>query len=203
MRLFARAVKRYFLSDQGDFFIQLFDTMEADLSRPSDEISLTRVNSLLEMALRTRDGDALKEGIGAKLLPYNLINQLLRILHVSGDGAVGISAIGAASPARRAWLFAYAFVGWDVLTWSSAGGAHGPVLTGIEAFTLDYRVKWPLTLVLSRKALTKYQLLYRNLFRCRYLERLLGKSFVGFHALKEYELRTQLAGAYLLRYVEN
>ena len=34
-------------------------------------------------------------------------------------------------------------------------------LTGLEAFTLDYRVEWPVSLVVSRKAITKYQLLFR------------------------------------------
>lgn len=93
-------MKRYFLSDQGDFFIQLFDTLEPELSKPADEISLNRLNSLLDIALRMRDSDGLRDGLGSKLLPYNLINQLLRILHITGEGAVSISAMGSASPAR-------------------------------------------------------------------------------------------------------
>jgi cobalt-zinc-cadmium efflux system membrane fusion protein len=32
-----------------------------------------------------------------------------------------------------------------------------------EAFTLDYRVKWPLTLIISKKAINKYQLIFRHL----------------------------------------
>ena len=54
--------------------------------------------------------------------------------------------------------------------------------------------------MLSRKALTKYQLLYRHLFRCKYLERSLCGTWVGFHTLKDYEIRSQLVGAYALRY---
>jgi len=30
-------------------------------------------------------------------------------------------------------------------------------LSGLESFALDYTVRWPLSLVISRKALTKYQ----------------------------------------------
>ena len=30
-------------------------------------------------------------------------------------------------------------------------------LSGVDAFTIDYTVKWPVSLVLSRAALTKYQ----------------------------------------------
>ena len=40
-------------------------------------------------------------------------------------------------------------------------GITGGRITGLEAFTLDLRVSWPMSLVLSRRALTKYQLLFR------------------------------------------
>ena len=35
---------------------------------------------------------------------------------------------------------------------------HNQQLKGMEAFALDYEVKWPLSIVVSRKELTKYQL---------------------------------------------
>ena len=37
-------------------------------------------------------------------------------------------------------------------------------LKGMEAFALDYAVEWPVSLVISRKELTKYQLVFRHLF---------------------------------------
>jgi Gamma tubulin complex component C-terminal len=37
-------------------------------------------------------------------------------------------------------------------------------LKGVEALILDYRVGWPVSLVLSRRAITKYQLLSRLLY---------------------------------------
>lgn len=33
------------------------------------------------------------------------------------------------------------------------------------------QVQWPLSIVISRKALTKYQLLFRLLFHCKHVER--------------------------------
>ncbi len=48
-------------------------------------------------------------------------------------------------------------------------GITGAVLTGIEALTLDFRVEWPLSLVLNKKTLTKFQLLFRSIFRCKYV----------------------------------
>lgn len=43
-------------------------------------------------------------------------------------------------------------------------------LTGFESLVLDYRVQWPLSIVLSRRAVTKYQLLSRMLFFSKYVE---------------------------------
>lgn len=39
-----------------------------------------------------------------------------------------------------------------------------------ETFTLDYKVRWPLTLILSRKSLAKYQLIFRHLLIFKYVE---------------------------------
>ncbi|KAH1205344.1 Gamma-tubulin complex component 2 [Glycine max] len=44
-------------------------------------------------------------------------------------------------------------------------------ITSLETFSLSYKVHWPLSIVLSRKALTKYQLLFRFLFHCKHVDR--------------------------------
>lgn len=46
-----------------------------------------------------------------------------------------------------------------------------PHLLGYECLSLDYQVKWPLSLILSRRCLTRYQLIFRHLFSCKYVER--------------------------------
>ncbi|CAF1021358.1 unnamed protein product [Rotaria sp. Silwood1] len=46
-------------------------------------------------------------------------------------------------------------------------------LTGLESFSLDYEVKWPISLVINRNCLTRYQMLFRFLFYIKYIERLL------------------------------
>ncbi|KAJ3685052.1 hypothetical protein LUZ61_014216 [Rhynchospora tenuis] len=42
-------------------------------------------------------------------------------------------------------------------------------ITGLETFYLRYKVQWPLSLVISRKALTKYQMIFRLLFHCKHV----------------------------------
>ncbi|KAL5134131.1 Gamma-tubulin complex component 2 [Glycine soja] len=44
-------------------------------------------------------------------------------------------------------------------------------ITGLETFSLSYKVHWPLSIVLSSKALIKYQLLFRFLFHCKHVDR--------------------------------
>lgn len=44
-------------------------------------------------------------------------------------------------------------------------------VTGTETFALDYKVAYPTSLVISRKSLVKYKLLFRHLFHFRHVER--------------------------------
>lgn len=56
---------------------------------------------------------------------------------------------------------------------SNAIDASEIKLTGLESISLDYDVKWPISLVINRNCLTRYQMLFRFLFYIRYIERLL------------------------------
>lgn len=49
-------------------------------------------------------------------------------------------------------------------------------LRGVEGLMLSFSVRWPLSLVLSKKSLTKYQLLFRHLFFAKHVQRLLSKN---------------------------
>ena len=57
-----------------------------------------------------------------------------------------------------------------------------------EAFTLDYKVRWPLTLILSHKSITKYQLIFRHLLFCKYVERSLETLWLTHQQTKEYNV---------------
>jgi gamma-tubulin complex component 2 len=58
-----------------------------------------------------------------------------------------------------------------------AGISAGP-LTGVKALQFTYQVSFPLSLVLNKKVMTKYQMLFRHVFQCKYLERLLGIAWL-------------------------
>ncbi|CAN7941043.1 unnamed protein product, partial [Ixodes hexagonus] len=51
-------------------------------------------------------------------------------------------------------------------------------ISGHEAFTLNYEVNWPLNLVLSTSSLGCYQMVFRYLFYCTHVERMLSKAWM-------------------------
>lgn len=72
-------------------------------------------------------------------------------------------------------------------------------LTGIDAFTMDIKVRWPLSLVLSKQSLTKYQLIFRHLFFCKHVEKQLCTAWVAHQSTKELDLRSAMGPDYCLR----
>ena len=116
--------------------------------------------------------DPFAEHLTVSLGSHNLIQQLEKINAISlegHDGAMG--GLAAADPSLR----------------------------GYEAFTLDLRVEWPLSLVISMRSITKYQLLFRHLFFCKYVERRLCDSWRNHQRYKELELRNAQTSSYILR----
>lgn len=60
-----RSIKRYFLMDQGDFFVHFMDLTEEELKKPVDDITPPRLEALLELALRmsTANTDPFKDDL--------------------------------------------------------------------------------------------------------------------------------------------
>ncbi|CAN0140361.1 unnamed protein product, partial [Ectocarpus sp. 4 AP-2014] len=66
---------------------------------------------------------------------------------------------------------------------------------------MSFKVGWPVSLVLSKKSLTKYQLLFRHLFFAKHVQRLLSKDSWREHQdTKELELKGLMMASYQLRH---
>jgi len=70
---------------------------------------------------------------------------------------------------------------------------------GLDAFTFEYKVSWPLSLILSRNAIIKYQLLFRHLFHCKHVERQLSSCWLSQQAVKGLGHLPTLAPSHALR----
>jgi gamma-tubulin complex component 2 len=83
-------MKRYFFLDQSDYFTHFLDLASAELKRPSKEVSLNKLQSLMDLALRNPSSvtvnDVFKEDLKVDLSHLSLVDQLLRIIHVGGLG---------------------------------------------------------------------------------------------------------------------
>ena len=170
-----RSLKHYFLLDHGDFLVHFLDAAGDELAKPTSDIALPKLQGLLDGALKQSiaASDVFHNDLVCGLERSGIIAQLLSIYAVSEDaGGGGATGGGAGDHGPDAAAGAS-------LDAPAQGGGSVPerALTGMETFTLDYRVQWPLSLVVSRKALTKYQLVFRHLFHCRHVERQLGATW--------------------------
>ncbi|KAJ8314606.1 hypothetical protein KUTeg_006756 [Tegillarca granosa] len=79
-----RSIKYYFLLDKGDFIVQFMDMTEEEMKQDIENIMPTRLETLLELALRTSTAnvDTYKDDLRVELLPYDLITQLFKILTI-------------------------------------------------------------------------------------------------------------------------
>ncbi|KAK2587013.1 hypothetical protein KPH14_010977 [Odynerus spinipes] len=146
-----RSVKSYFLLAQGDFVVQFMNLCEAELNKNMYDIVLHRIASLLEVALRmsTADLDPYKDDLKPELLPYDLQFQMFRILSIQ-------------TREEKEYCF-----------------QADKTLTGLEAFVFNYEVKWPVSLIINRKAIACYQMLFRHLLHCKYIERILCRVWIS------------------------
>ncbi|RLN57004.1 hypothetical protein BBJ28_00017668, partial [Nothophytophthora sp. Chile5] len=171
------SLKHYFLMDQGDFFVDFMDVAEVELKLRADRLSLSRLESLLHLSLQTStcSSDPYKDDLQCFLSPHNLISHMEAIHQRAQKG-----------PRDSLTTFA-----------SSSIGHLGYKV--IDAFTLDYNVKWPLSLVISCGALTKYQMIFRHIFFCKHVERQLCDAWLNHQATKELSLRSALGPSFCLR----
>ncbi|KAJ4908103.1 Gamma-tubulin complex component 2 [Raphanus sativus] len=134
-----RSIKHYLLLDQGDFLVHFMDISRDELNKKVHEISVEKLQSLLDLALRTTAAaaDPRHEDLTCCVDRASLLTTLG--MHKDPD---------------------------------SNSSIEDPVsITGLETFSLSYKVQWPLSIVISKKALSKYQLIFRFLFHCKHVER--------------------------------
>ncbi|XAR48358.1 hypothetical protein NMG60_11031165 [Bertholletia excelsa] len=140
-----RSLKHYLLLDQGDFLVHFMDIARDELSKKPDEISVEKLQSLLDLALRTTAAAA--DPCHEDLICCVERSTLAKTLSMLEDLEIS-------------------------QTVCDNSNLEEPVsMTGLETFSLSYKVQWPLSLVVSRKALTKYQLIFRFLFHCKHVDR--------------------------------
>ncbi|PWA78766.1 spc97 / Spc98 family of spindle pole body (SBP) component [Artemisia annua] len=151
-----RSIKHYLLLDQGDFLVHVMDIARDELAKAPNEISVEKLQSLLNLALRSTAAaaDPLHEDVTCSVDTCSLLKRLSTLKDLQTSEAVSQT---------------------DTFEESLS-------ITGVETFSVNYKVQWPLSLVISKKALTKYQLIFRFLFHCKHVHRQLCAAWQGARA---------------------
>lgn len=164
-----RSMKHYFFLDRADFFAYFLELSASELRKPSKNVNEEKLQSLLDLVLRQPDTiaaqDPFKEDVRVHMNPLALTKWLMRVVNVSGiDQDNPESATERYQP--------------SITTGSSTTLVEDDKdITGFDALELDYMVPFPLSLVISRKTVLRYQLVFRYLLSLRHLESLLLSSW--------------------------
>lgn len=214
-----RSMRSFFFLGKADWFSHFMDTAGAELEQTAHDVPLARLEGLLDLAIRASSAaadpyrediscgmhsfpieDACRRMTRGHLMPdFDDETASLKSLHQGseGGGAPGSRPTGSGGAAVPAGVPAAATAA-AVAGGAAALGVAGDT-TGVRCFTLKYRTSWPLSIVFSRALLLKYQVIFRHLLYCRYVERKLVEVWVDHQYTKELGLDTSFHPSYSLR----
>ena len=113
------SVKRFLLIDQGDWFVHLMDSAQEELAKPAHDVSKTRLESLLQLAIATSASHAepYKDEVSCELMGCSALDEVLQVVSIDGtDKAAKVRPFDPRAESDR------------------------PPLQGIDAFALAYKV---------------------------------------------------------------
>ena len=173
-----RSLKHYFFLDRSDFFSYFLELGTSELRKSAKAVNVGKLQSLLDIVLRQPGSvaaeDPFKEDVKVQMNEVSLTNWLMRIVNVTGldQDAVNTNMANILAPA------------------APPSATEDKDINGFEALVFDYAVPFPLSLVISRVTLTRYQLLFRYLLSLRHLETLLVESWVEHSKISSWRHRS-------------
>ncbi|KAH8424635.1 gamma-tubulin-complex subunit SPC97 [Aspergillus melleus] len=151
-----RSLKHYFFLDRSDYFSFFLEIGGPELRRPAQAVNVSKLQSLLDLVLRQPGSiaaqDPFKEDVKVRMNKVGLTKWLMQVVSVSGIDQDNPEA------------------GMQV---AQSHVEDDKNINGFEALELDYSVPFPLSLVISRKTVLRYQLVFRHLLSLRHHENLL------------------------------
>ena len=173
-----RSLKHYFFLDRSDFFSYFLDLSASELKKPAKGVNVGKLQSLLDLALRQPGSvaaqDPFKEDVKVQMNEIGLTKWLMRVVNVSGldqeppDGSMERNQ----TPATQ------------------SSTEEDKNIIGFDALELDFSVPFPLSLVISRKTVLRYQLLFRYLLSLRHLEGQIVSSWEDHHKILSWTHRS-------------
>ncbi|KAI1344597.1 Spc98 family-domain-containing protein [Xylariaceae sp. FL0016] len=153
-----RSLKHYFFLDPSDYFTYFMELSASELRKPLKSVNTIKLQSLLDLVLRQPGSvvslDPFKEDVHVEMNDVSLIKMLQRVVNITG-----IEQGEALQPL------------------SNQPVENDKNAVGFTAMQLDYSVPFPVSLVISRKTVWRYQALFRYLLSLRYLESQLSTTW--------------------------
>ncbi|KIK68968.1 hypothetical protein GYMLUDRAFT_153001 [Collybiopsis luxurians FD-317 M1] len=158
-----RSLKRYFFLSQSFFLTHLLDLSQNELRKSTRSASLVKLQSLLELTLNTdvQGEDSLyREDVKVVMAGSGLYDWLMKIISTGGIGSERAGETEATHEEAK------------------KDKEDKKPLIASDTLALDYHVKFPLSLVISRKTILRYQLIFRFLLHLKHVEQSLGTMWI-------------------------
>ncbi|KAG8835465.1 hypothetical protein FRC17_003032 [Serendipita sp. 399] len=189
-----RSLKYYFFLSQSSFLTHFLDLSASELRKPVKGVSIVKLQSLLDLALNSGETLGYKDDVKVNMATSGLYEWLLKVVSVSGaiggegEDVAGGQSVGAVStgeavtddPSSKEKDKGKKELQGMVRVFNVSLGKRP--LTGIDALTLDYNVRFPLSLVISRKTILRYQLIFRFLLHLKHVEQMLTSMWIDHKA---------------------
>ncbi|KAI1816897.1 Spc98 family-domain-containing protein [Poronia punctata] len=153
-----RSMKHYFFLDPSDYFTYFMELSASELRKPLKSINSVKLQSLLDLVLHQPGSmvylDPFKEDVQVEMNEVSLIKMLQRVVNITGIEQ-----------------------GESLQPLSNQPIENDKNAVGFTSLQLDYRVPFPVSLVISRKTVWRYQALFRYLLSLKYLESQLSTTW--------------------------
>lgn len=153
-----QSLKHYFFLDPSDYFSYFLELGASELRKPVKSVNTGKLQSLLDLVLRQPGSivslDPFKEDVKVEMNEITLVKSLQRVVNITG-----IEQGEALQPLANQTI------------------DNDKNAIGFTSLQLDYAVPFPVSLVVSRKTVWRYQALFRYLLSLRYLESQLSTTW--------------------------
>lgn len=161
-----KSLKHYFFLDRSDFLSNWIENAEGDFKKPWNQISIEKLQNIFDLVINSPGSvaslDPYKDDIKISLNKTPFTKWLMHINNIQGFDPETASLFETPAASSKA---------------NSVPATDEKPISGYEALELNYTVPFPLSLVISRKIIVRYQMIFRFLFSLRYLEAQLGASW--------------------------
>ena len=166
-----RSLKHYFFLDPSDYFSYFLELSHHELrKRNIKAVNTSKLQSLLDLVLRQPGSivslDPFKEDVKVEMNDTTLIQALQRVVNITG--------IEQGEVLHTSMLTGGAGGDGASTTSGSSGDADG-----YASLQLDYAVPFPVSLVISRKTIWRYQTLFRFLLSLHHLQSQLSTTWAS------------------------